>query len=105
MAVYVDPLFKTAPTTGWGYRRACHLYADSLEELHRFARRLGLRRSWMHDGSMSHYDLTEGMRTRAIRLGAIAQKREEAVETMRQLKTDVTRENAAVLKEAAGQMQ
>lgn len=50
-----------------------HLVSDtSLEELHAFARRIGLRASWFqHRGRIPHYDLTSWrMRRRAMRAGA-----------------------------------
>lgn len=68
MAVYVDAL------RDWGWRLgpSCHLIADTNEELHEFARRLGLKRSWFQaKASGPHYDLTAGKRSLAVRLGAI----------------------------------
>lgn len=49
-----------------------HLAADSLEELHRFARSIGIRRSWFHQHDRHpHYDLfTEDMRRKALAAGA-----------------------------------
>lgn len=75
MPVYVDPLFDTRGwSDAWPYAFACHLMADSDEELHAFAARLGLRRSW-HQArpphSVSHYDLTVRKRSRAVLLGAV----------------------------------
>lgn len=75
MAVYVGPLFDCEVwSKNWPYKRAAHMTADSEEELVRFARRLGLKDNWIqHRGRYSvHYDLTEGMRAQAIRLGAKA---------------------------------
>lgn len=50
-----------------------HLAADTLPELHAFARRIGLKREWVHHrGELSHYDLTtERARQRAIAAGAV----------------------------------
>lgn len=89
--VYVDPLavFGTdcAPTC-FRHKPSCHMYADSLEELHAMAQEIGLKRSWFQDHRMlAHYDLTPFMRQRAIRKGAIAQTRREAVEKWRSLRT------------------
>jgi Protein of unknown function (DUF4031) len=71
MAVYVDE-----PIWEWRGRRWCHLTADSPEELHELAARLGLLRQWFqsrpeqpwHD----HYDLPEDVRVQAIACGARA---------------------------------
>lgn len=49
----------------------CHMTSDtSLEELHSFAAKLGMRRSWFQDGRRPHYDLTKAKREQAVRLGA-----------------------------------
>ena len=56
----------------------CHLTADTQEELHQFAARLGLRRSYFQPGKPAggkpspfwHYDLTEGKARQALALGA-----------------------------------
>jgi hypothetical protein len=70
--VYVDELFDTQPKRGWPYRRACHMTADTAEELHVFAASIGLQRAWaQHEGRMTlHYDLTPTKRTEALRRGA-----------------------------------
>jgi len=47
--------------------------ADSKEELHDFAKKIGLKRSWFQDDGKRkfwHYDLTPSKRTKAVRLGA-----------------------------------
>jgi hypothetical protein len=73
--IYIDPLFDTRGwSANWPYAFACHMMADSDEELHAFAARLGLKRAW-HQArpphSVSHYDLTVRRRARAAELGAI----------------------------------
>lgn len=77
MAAYVDAV-RVYPNA-WGVFRdgSCHLVADTVEELHGFAERLGLQRSWFQVKrkakrvvSIPHYDLTARMRRRAVRLGA-----------------------------------
>jgi hypothetical protein len=79
MSVYVDDLF-VGPS--WGkWEGGGHMQADTLEELHAFAARLGLRRSWFQRSSraeLSHYDVTRGKREQAIRMGAIAETWREA---------------------------
>ena len=68
MAVWVDPLMDL----GWSLGPSCHLMADTSVELHDFAARLGMRRSWFQDkGRLSHYDLTARRRERAVSLGAL----------------------------------
>lgn len=69
MAVYVDPAVHP-----FGRMIMCHLWADSLDELHGFAARLGLKRAWFQEppkASWCHYDVGKRLRARAIALGAI----------------------------------
>ncbi len=48
-----------------------HLLADSAEELHEFAGRLGLRREWFQAaGAIPHYDVSQTKRRAALQLGA-----------------------------------
>ena len=70
MGVYVDePIYER-----WGLRW-CHLTADTTEELHAFAARLGLRRSRFQTKPgrpwVDHYDITDERRREAIAMGAI----------------------------------
>ena len=73
MAIYVDSLMTTSKKFCGGYK-ACHMATDGdLKELHDFACRIGMRRSWFQDHPrIPHYDLTEARREEAIRLGAEA---------------------------------
>jgi Protein of unknown function (DUF4031) len=75
--VYVD-----AAIWEWRGLKWSHLLADDIDDLHRFAARLGIHRA-SYQGpprtSVPHYDLTSYERQRAIALGAIACSREEIV--------------------------
>ncbi|WP_307866925.1 DUF4031 domain-containing protein [Variovorax sp. E3] len=67
MAVYVDD--EQVP---WRGKLWCHLVADTLGELHGFARRLGLREAWFQSQSTyPHYDVTVSIRARALSMGAM----------------------------------
>jgi len=71
MTVYVDNFrvpARVGRLVGWS-----HLSADTAAELHEFAARLGLRRSWFQDKGDGrwHYDVVDSMRSEAIRLGAV----------------------------------
>ena len=70
MTAYVDRIMPCVPNRRWRWDKSCHLFADSVDELHTFALRLGLKRAWFQSGRLPHYDLTVGVRTRAIRAGA-----------------------------------
>ena len=68
MTVYVDDA-----VTLWRGQRWAHLMADTLDELHAFAARLGLRREKFQDKtSGAHYDVPAFVRDEALRLGAVA---------------------------------
>jgi len=83
--VYVDEA-----TWEWRGQFWCHLLADSIDELHEFAARLGLRRSWFQGSSrFPHYDLTVNKRLLAIRLGAQAVDARTAVVRARTLRAGV----------------
>ena len=72
MAILLDS-FHNGARGPWRYwhRRCGHLVSDtSLEELHRFAASLGLRREWFQLGSIPHYDLTGEVYELAIARGA-----------------------------------
>jgi hypothetical protein len=63
------------------------MYADTLEELHAMALRIGLKRSWFQPSpTLNHYDLVPSKRILALRNGAQEQTRREAVETWRRLR-------------------
>ena len=67
MTVYVDDA-----VTLWRGERWAHLMADTLDELHAFAARLGIpRRAFQDKTSGAHYDVTAQLRERAIALGAV----------------------------------
>jgi hypothetical protein len=83
MSVYVDPLFGYGGSATFRWKTSCHMYADSLEELHAFAKSIGLKRAWFQDKRLPHYDLNEGRHRVAIRKGAKQHTRGEAVEFWR----------------------
>jgi hypothetical protein len=80
VSVYVDSLIRWPTTIRCFKAGSCHLEADTEEELHAFAARLGLRRSWFQLHALApHYDLTPGRRDRAVELGAIEMTGRERV--------------------------
>lgn len=83
MSIYVDELAVCLRSKNWPYSQACHLVADNIDELHLFASRLGLKRSWFQANTLPHYDLTKGMRLRAVKLGAVEIDRNRFVELLR----------------------
>lgn len=81
MTVWVDDA-RIPARVGRVYGRWSHLTADTVEELHQFADRLGLQRSWFQRCKRVcakpgvpcphwHYDLVDARRAAAIALGAV----------------------------------
>jgi hypothetical protein len=84
MAVYVDDAIWK-----WQGRNWCHLVADDIDELHRFARRLGLHRISYQGPPKTpnpHYDLTAFERRRALAYGAATCDRTAVVTIVRKLR-------------------
>lgn len=67
MTVYVDDdIWK------WRGKLWAHMTADTAEELHRFAKSIGLKRAWFQDKDHhQHYDVTSSKRLEALAAGAV----------------------------------
>lgn len=90
MAVYVDALIiwggDDAPKC-FQHKHSCHMYADTLDELHIMAKKIGLKQSWFQNHKfLPHYDLVTTKRILAVKYGAIEQDRKEAVETWKRIR-------------------
>lgn len=73
MAILIDAFLngERGPVHYWN-RKCGHLVSDaSLEELHDFAHRLGLRREWFQQKSIPHYDVTGERYELALSMGAL----------------------------------
>lgn len=84
--IYVDEPRGYLPSQIKGQARLygdvwCHMATDGpIQELHDFARSIGLQRSWFQNhATVPHYDLTPGYRDRAIKAGAEVVRRRELV--------------------------
>lgn len=75
MTVYVDPLmpskqYRESANKRWNWEKNCHMTADTVEELHTFAKRLGLKRDYFQGHHLNplfwHYDLNESRRKVAV---------------------------------------
>jgi hypothetical protein len=77
MSVYVDHAFAVGDWGRWS--GGGHMQADTLDELHAFAARLGMRREWFQSKpgrpENDHYDLTRAGRELAVTLGAVPEDR------------------------------
>lgn len=88
MAVYIDE-----PAWRWRGKLWCHMFADTLKELHVFAtQKLGMKREWFQNHpSLPHYDVIETRRKKALKEGAIPVDRRfvyEAIKQRRQQNAD-----------------
>lgn len=70
MTVYVDDM-RLPTKVGRIRARWSHLMADTDDELNEFAAKLGLKPAWAQTPGTweSHYDVTDSMREKAIKLG------------------------------------
>lgn len=85
LGIYVDNA-----QIAWRGRLWCHLVADSLDELHHFARSIGQKRAWFQaDASLPHYDITVEARVMALSLGAIPVDRRTLISRGHQLKREL----------------
>jgi hypothetical protein len=99
MAVYIDDC-----RIPWRGEEWSHLVADTTEELHAFAVRVGLDARRFHHRPTrpwkDHYDVPEAIRGQAIRLGAKPIPSEEAVRMLRARRLAL-RESSASLESSA----
>lgn len=82
MTVYIDELVPRPDAKHSIFRPgSCHLTADTDEELHAFAARIGLKRDWYQPHQLAnHYDLTRGTRAAAEAAGAVFMSAREQAE-------------------------
>lgn len=73
MTVYVDDMHRTE-LGNLGRMKMCHMIADTDEELHAMADKIGIARKWHQKppkASSSHYDICTSKRTLAVHAGAV----------------------------------
>lgn len=72
MTVYVDDMHLTE-LGRFGRMKMCHMIADSDEELHAMADRIGVARRWFQKPGTSgrHYDIAMSKRALAVKAGAV----------------------------------
>jgi hypothetical protein len=69
MTVYVDDVKHR-----FRNMTMCHLWADTIDELHAFAMALGLKMEWFQappKASWEHYDISLGKKAQALKQGAV----------------------------------
>jgi hypothetical protein len=88
MSVYVD-----AAIYGYGRMIMCHLIADTPDELHAMADRIGVARRWFQSppkASFWHYDVCKAKRAIAVAAGAIEVNRNALVAAIRRIRASGT---------------
>ena len=82
MAVYIDK-------ANIKYKRMimCHMIADSYEELHDMAKKIGMKNTWFQkNASFPYYDVCLMRKKKALEYGAIEVSRKELVIKMREFR-------------------
>ena len=85
MAVYVD-----GERNRFGRMIMCHMFADSLAELHEMAEAIGMDRDWFQPLSFPHYDVSLSRRAVAVRLGAVEVDRRQGCEIRKRVRAAFT---------------
>lgn len=81
MSVYVDNM-----RARFGRMVMCHMVADSLDELHAMADRIGVARRWFQNKPrMPHYDICLAKRALAVQHGAVEIEWREVPKLLRRL--------------------
>jgi hypothetical protein len=84
MSVYVD-----RAQNGYGRMVMCHMIADTPDELHAMADRIGVARRWFQappEASFWHYDIAKSKRALAVAAGAIECDRNAFVGALRRIR-------------------
>ena len=81
MSVYVD-----GERNSFGRMVMCHMWADTVAELHAMADAMGMRREWFQPLSFPHYDVSLSRRAVAVELGAIQVGRREGSAIRRRIR-------------------
>lgn len=79
MTVYVDNI-----NIQYGRMVMCHMMADTLEELHEMADKIGVQRRWFQNKPrFPHYDIAKSKKALAIQYGAVEITPQQLVTMMR----------------------
>lgn len=90
MSVYVDNAENK-----FGRMVMCHMIADTLEELHLMAAKIGMRREWFQDHpEHPHYDLSKSKRALAVKNGAVEVNTYELIKIIREKRNNGKKDNS-----------
>lgn len=99
MSVYVDRV-----ELGSGRMVMCHMIADTPNELHAMADRIGMQRRWFQappKASFWHYDIAKSKRVLAVAAGAIDCDRNDFVAALRRIRESKVFGDVVVINQAA----
>lgn len=83
MSVYVDDCVYP-----YGRMMMCHMLADSLDELHAMADKIGVNRKWFQNTRNPHYDICKSKRALAVGHGAVEINRRQLAELIRKFREE-----------------
>jgi len=84
MSVYVDNM-----RAKYGWMKMCHMIADTEEELHAMADKIGIKRKWYQAfASTPHYDICLSKRALALKHGAIEINMRQLADIIKRLRND-----------------
>ena len=78
----------------------CHMFADSLAELHTMARAIGMDPDWFQPLSFPHYDVSLSRRARAVNLGAVEVDRRQGYDIRKRVRAAFTEADILELRAA-----
>lgn len=97
MAVYVDDMHLT-PMGRYGRMKMCHMIADTVEELHAMADKIGVERRWYQGPPKTinpHYDISMSKRALAVAAGAKEITMREGVPILKAMKAKAVEDYVA----------
>lgn len=86
MSVYIDDMEKPYRNRPDRIYKLNHMIADSVDELHEMAQKIGLKSQWFQPKSFPHYDVTIAKKKEAIKLGAEAVSTRELIQKIKELR-------------------
>jgi hypothetical protein len=95
LSVYVD-----GERNRFGRMIMCHMFADTLAELHTMAAAIGMDRAWFQPLSFPHYDVSLSRRAVAVQLGAVEVDRRQGYEIRKRVRAAFTEADILALRAA-----